>query len=221
MTLGAWTNCPSAFNVTPMDDAPALLDSSPDPDIEIETEASDYRTLSNGHLTPRHRRLAQLAAEGLSNQKIGEVLGYVGSRVSILLKNPYIADEIRRLQERIFEETVQTRLKSFAEPALNNIHMILTDRTNRVKISEKADMSKWVLEMQIGKATQKTDLGENTLALFMDKLDARKSQPPREVGGSGESSPADIETKALPEAPKEKDLLTEWVESFCRDGDGM
>lgn len=192
-----------------MDDAPALAETP-------EDLSSDYRTLSNGYLTPRHRRLAQLAAEGLSNQKIGDAIGYVGSRVSILLKDPYIAEEIRRLQERIFEETIQTRLKTFAEPALNNIHMILTDRTNRVKISEKMEASKWVIEMGIGKATQKTDIGGSNLLAFMDKLDAMRSQPQSREVSTSLHQPTDIETKALPEAPEEKDLLTEWVEDLCR-----
>lgn len=186
------------------------MDDAPLP-IETTDDGSDYQTLAHGHLTPRHRRLAQLAAEGRPNKDIAKELGYVGSRVSILLKNPHIAAEIRRLQERIFEETIQDRLKSFAEPALNNIHMILTDRTNRVKVSEKADMSKWIVEMGIGKATQKTDVGENTLALFMDRLDAMKAQP-REVT---HSAATDTETKALPVPPEEKDLLTEWVNDLA------
>lgn len=190
-------------------DAP-LLDSPISSDSEVE-----YRTLAQGFLSPRHRRLAQLAAEGRSNSAIAEELGYVGSRVSILLKNPHIAQEIRRLQDRIFEETIQSRLKSFAEPALNNIHMILTDNTNRVKIAEKAEMSKWVVEKLDGRPVQRHDVGENMLSVLLDRLDSRKTAPPlpqREVG----SSP-DIETKALPAPEPEKDELTSWVEDFCSE----
>ncbi len=174
-------------------------------------EAAEYRTLAQGFLSPRHRRLAQLAAEGRSNASIAEELGYVGSRISILLKNPYIAAEIARLQDRIFEETIQSRLKTFAEPALNNIHMILTDRTNRVKISEKAEMSKWVVEKLDGKSTQKVDIGENLLGLFLDKLDASRvagAQPPRDVS----------EARLLSEAttPTPVDELASWVDDLSR-----
>lgn len=178
---------------------------------EETTEHAEHRTLANGFLTPRHRRLAQLAAEGRSNKQIGEELGYVDSRVSILVKNPHIAGEIRRLQDRIFEETIQTRLKSFVEPALNNIHMILTDRTNRVKISEKAEMSKWVVEKLDGKAAQKFDVGENLLGVLLDRLDASKAAngaPPRDV-----TEPRLLEATATPVPPDE---LAQWVDDLER-----
>lgn len=192
-----------------MDDASENITQPDAP--QLQDELSEGQTLAQGFLSPRHRRLAQLAAQGLSNQKIKEELGYSDSRLSILLRNPVISAEVRRLQDRIFEETIQHRLKSFSEPALNNIHMILTDRTNKVKISEKAEMSKWVIEKLDGKAAQKHELGENLLGVLMDRLDARKSA--REVGVS-EPTPPDIEVKALPEAPQEEDPLADWVVDF-------
>jgi len=181
-------------------------------DATPNDSSSDYQTLAQGFLTPRHRRLCQLAAEGRTNAQISEELGYSQSRTSILLKNHFIIEEVRRLQDRLFEETIQARLKSFAEPALNNIHMILTDRTNRVKISEKAEMSKWVVEKLDGKATQKTDIGENLLGVLLDRLDAKRAASPRDVA----SSP-DLLIEARPhDAPSEapSDPLSEWVQAF-------
>lgn len=176
----------------------------------VESGGAEYRTLAQGFLSPRHRRLAQLAAEGRSNKMIAEELGYVDSRVSILLKNPHIAAEVQRLQDRIFEETIQTRLKSFAEPALNNIHMILTDRTNRVKISEKADMSKWIVEKLDGKATQKVDVGENLLGVLLDRLDSQRSNaaPSRDVSG--------VRALEASEPSAAPDELASWVDDFNR-----
>lgn len=179
-------------------------------------ERAEYQTLANGVLSPRHRRFAQLASSGKSNKQIAEELGYCDSRVSILRKNPYIAQEIARLQERIFEESIQKRMKDFAEPALNNIQQILTDRTNRVKTSEKMALSQWVVEKLDGKATQKTDIGENLLGVLMDRLDAMKGAG-RRVGEA--APPPDIETRALPsgetpEPPAPKDELAEWIDDF-------
>lgn len=187
----------------------------PDGEASAEEESQDYQTLAHGVLSPRHRKFALLAAEGHSNKEIGAELKYSASRVSVLQKNPYIAAEVTRLRERIYEETIQHRLKAFAEPALNNIHMILTDRTNRVKVSEKMEASKWIIEQLEGKALQKHEIQGNMLITLLDRLDAQKTQL-REVGGNLADSSPDIETKALPEAPEEKDLLTEWVESFCK-----
>ena len=140
-----------------------------------DADSSDYRTLAHGHLSPRHRRFALLAAQGKSNAEIGSELGYVSSRVSVLMKNPYISEEIDKLRERIYEETIGGRMKSFAEPALNVIQMALTDRTNRVKMSEKIQVAQWVIEKIDGKAVQKLEAGENMLAALMDRLDAAKT----------------------------------------------
>lgn len=180
-----------------------------------EEESSGYHTLVNGYLSPRHRRLCLLAAQGQSNKKIAEELDYVDSRVSILLRNPYIQAEIERIRERIYEETISSRLKTFAEPALDNIQKILTDKTNRVKVSEKAEMSKWVIEKLDGKAIQKHDVGENMLGIFMDKLDSLGAAG-RTVIPTTPSAP-DIEVKALPEAPKERsraEILEAWADDF-------
>jgi len=182
-------------------------------EIDTSVDSTGYQTLAQGILSPRHRRLAQLAAEGSSNADIGRELGYVDSRVSILLRNPHIRAEINRLQERLFEETIQSRLKALADPAISNIEQILKDRTNRVKVSERLDAAKWVVEKLDGKATQKTDIGENLLSVFIDKLDAKKIAQ-RDVSPNGEIT-RDIEIKALT-AP-EKDELESWVDDFCSE----
>lgn len=184
---------------------------------EIATQAVselDYDTLANGILSPRHRRLAQLAASGSSNSAIAKELGYSDSRVSILLRNPFIVREIRRLQDRLFEETIQARLKGLVDPALNNIEEILKDRTNRVKVSEKFEASRWVVEKLDGKAVQKTDIGENLLGVLLDRLDARGSGP----ASRPVSSPTDIDSTAkqltAPQAEPLSDELADWVADF-------
>lgn len=201
------------------------FDDSAKEENEEQTVAVEYDTLAHGLLSPRHRKLAQLAAGGLSNADICKELGYSPSRVSILLKNPYVSREVARLQDRIFEETIQARLKGFVEPAMNNIHNILTDTTNRVKVSEKMEMSKWVVEKLDGKAIQKHDIGENLLGVFLDRLDARRLNPAQEqerqvldVSASptlalAESPPPVEEEKA--KTPPISDELADWVRDFC------
>lgn len=190
--------------------------SDEDDDLDKEVQRQDYQTLAQGVLSPRHRRLAQLAAEGRTNAECAKELGYSSSRLSILLKNPYILQEIQRLQDRVFEETIQTRLKALGEPALANVEEILKDKSNRVKTSEKLAASQWVIEKLDGKAIQKTDIGENLLSVFLDRLDSKRTartiEPTPDVNGL---DPV-IEIKAI-EAPKDKpkDELEEWVKDFC------
>lgn len=204
---------------------------TPGPELTPQDpESHEYRTLAHGHLSPRHRRLCFLAAQGKSNAEICTELGYVASRVSILLKNPHIQAEIARLQERIFEETIGARLKSFAEPALANIQMILTDRTNRVKISEKMALSQWVIEKLDGKATQKIEAGENLLASLMDRLDAGRTRPVVNITNnivsvSGEGTQPDPALDVTPDgqpkrlaaaaqSPASEDDLASWIADF-------
>lgn len=200
---------------------PAPIDDSTSQD---PTERAEYQTLANGHLNPRHRRFAQLVAEGKSVAEIRAELGYSDSRISILKRNGLISAEVARLQNRIFEETVQSRLKTFAEPALNNIQSILTDRTNRVKTSEKMALSQWVVEKLDGKAASKVDVGENLLGVLMDRLDARRtSGASAPVPGSGpetiDVTPArpspDPTQPRLVAASAETSELDEWIREFA------
>ncbi len=200
---------------------PAVAEQDPSPNLP-DADSGEYRTLAHGHLSPRHRRFAFLAAQGRSNQEIAKELGYADSRVSILLKNPFIAAEIATLQERIYEETIGTRMKSFVEPALNVIQMILNDKTNKVKVSEKLDVAKWVIEKIDGKATQKIEAGENMLAVLMDRLDAAKTRAPVSVNITNNYGTTDQALDVTPageapriEAPKsEEDELSDWVVEF-------
>lgn len=176
-----------------------------------------------GNLKPRQRRLAQLLAEGKTNSDIQKELGYSASRISILQNAPAIRAEIARLQDKIFEASIDQRLKDFNNAALDHVEYVLTDRTNRVKISEKNEVAKWVIEMQKSKAPQVHDIGQNMLAALMDKLDARKTERKVEAlpaRAEVETTLPEIEIEAkvmeAPAAP-EKDDLADWVDDFCSE----
>lgn len=192
------------------------------PEPEAERAEKDYRTLAHGQLSPRHRRLAFLAAEGKSNADIAKELGYSGSRVSILLKDPFVAVEVQRLQEKIFEETIGQRLKGFANASLDVIQQVLNDRTNKVKMSEKITVAQWVIEKLDGKATQKIEAGENMLAALMDRLDANKTRPVVQITNNFGPA-ADLSIDVSPDAPKqlqtpaaksEEDVLDDWLKDW-------
>lgn len=179
-----------------------------------------------GALKPRQRRLAQLLAEGKTNGQIQEELGYSASRISILQNNPAIRAEVARLQDKLFEASIEQRLKDFNNMALDHVEMVLKDRTNRVKVSEKNEIAKWVIEMQKSKAPQVHDIGQNMLSALMDRLDARKTDKRGALHPQGaravEALP-DVETEAklLPEPAKAepKDELASWVEDFCTESE--
>lgn len=213
---------------TEIENPPAPADAVPS-ELEVARERKESETLGNGFLTPRHRRLAQLAASGVANKDICKELGYTASRMSILIREPTIQAEIYRLQDRIFEGTIVDRMKGFTDASLNVIENALTDVTGHVKMNEKLDIAKWIIEMQHGKATQKIEGGEGMLAALMDRLDARQTQAPvvnLQVNNYG-SETKDVTPNPLPtqatdapqleqSPPDEEGLLTMWVDDFTR-----
>lgn len=193
----------------------APLEFGEDPELE-ERARKEYATLSHGVLSPRHRKLAELFASGASNAEVARELHYVQNRVSVLKHNSFIAAEIERIRQRIYEDTVAVRLKQMNDSALNVLEKTLTDNTNRVKHSEKIDVAKFVIEKTDGKAAQKLELGGSMLGSLLDKLDALKS-----AGRSIEDSAIDVTPRAALPPGKEEgapapipDELKDWIEHF-------
>lgn len=201
-----------------------------DETVEGEAESAEARAESNSlvpdrPLSPRHRRLAELVAQGVRTQEIAKTLGYTEARVSVLKRQPKIAEEIARVSDRIYEDTIKNRLKSLATPALDHVAQVLSDRTGRVKVSEKNDMAKFIIEKVDGKAAQVHDVGENLLGVMMDRLDALKAAgkglpspidvTPRLTAASSDSECIEVTIEErVPEPPKEKtdeDHLNEWL----------
>jgi predicted transcriptional regulator len=186
-------------------------------------ELRDHRTLAHGFLSPRHRKLCQLVVAGVNQTEIAKELKITQGYVSQLLQKKPIIDEIHRLQDKIYESTVQERLKSMTDMALNNIYAVLADDTNYVKPEAKIEASKWVIEMVAGKATQKTDIGGATLAAFMDQLAARHNVP-RQLNSSIEVEARQVEDAVQKDVTSAKydpnDLLDSWETPFHKVNKG-
>lgn len=196
-----------------------MIDEAPPPEEKEDDKTWGDRLLVPGRpLSPRHRKLAELAAQGIAQGKIAEQLDYTPSRVSILLSNTQIREEVERIKERIYEDTVGSRLKRMVEPALAEIEKCLSDRTNRYKEALKQETAKWVIEKIDGKATQKYDVGENMLGIMMDRLDALKSagaQLPHSIDVTTvQAADRLIENVPIRREKSEEDLLEEWVLDF-------
>lgn len=164
-------------------------------------------------LSPRHRKLAELAAQGLTNNEIAKKLDYTASRISILLSNTKIREEVAKIQERIYQDTIGRRLKDMAEPALNEIAKCLNDRTNRYKENLKVETAKWLIEKLDGKAIQKHDIGENLLGVMMDKLDALKSSP-KSLESRHDTIDVTPSVETPPAEQTEQSELEKWIADF-------
>lgn len=194
-------------------------DESPAAPEEENSSWGDRMLVPDRPLSPRHRKLAELLAQGKKNFEIAKELELTESRVSILKSNTRIRDLAEEIRERAYEEAVGARLKRMAEPALNEIDRCLADKTNRYKENLKVDTARWIIEKIDGKAAQKYDIGENMLGVMMDRLDALKN-----AGKGLTNAERDvIEVSATPQiegqiaenpAKPEEDYLKNWVADF-------
>lgn len=188
---------------------------------EVEEESWGDRLLSPDRpLTARHKKLAELAASGMKQGEMAKALGYSSSRISILLSNSRIRDEIEIARDRIFEETVGARLRKLGKPALDEIEKCLTDKSGRYKEELKQGTARWVVEKIDGKAAQKIDIGENMLGILMDRLDSIKqaTQLDQEIIEvtplAALPEPPQDESPSLTAPKTEEDLLDAWVKDF-------
>lgn len=198
-----------------------IFDDEIDSDEE-KTNWGDALLDPSRQLSPRHRKLAELLAQGKTNNEIAQELGYTPSRVSILKSNSKIRQLVDETRDRVFEETVGARLKKLARPALDEIERCLLDDTNRYKEQLKVDTAKWVAEKLDGKAAQKIEMSGGVLVGLFDRLDAIKASGAslghRDVTPQLSSSQTiDIEetpVKAPEELTEREKLLKRWAEEL-------
>lgn len=168
----------------------------------------DFALVPGKPITPGHRRICQLFAMGLSNKEVAEEVGFTEPRIATLRSNTLMVREIARLQEKVFEETIQDRMKGLGTSALDVLESAVRDETKQFKSSERLSAAQWLIEKLDGKAAQKHDIGENLLGVLMDRLDARKTEAPKQIE---QRDVSDIET-AVKEV--ERDPLADWIDDF-------
>lgn len=168
-------------------------------------------------LSPRHKKLAELAAAGRTNNEIARELSYTASRVSILLSNTMIKNEIDAIRDRIYEDT-KKRLKELSRPALDEIERCIKDDTNRYKENLKVETARWLIEKVDGRPVQSLELGASSLVAIMDRLDALKNSGRKSISVLDNTIDVTQTSEVLQEpekieAPKsksEEDLLRDW-----------
>lgn len=170
----------------------------------------DYSLKPGKPLSARHKELARLLFLGKTQTEICQALGYTQPWVSRLSDNFMIKAEVERLRERAFQATVADRLKDIGPEAMDVIEEGI--RSEAMKLRDRTELAKWVVEKLDGKAAQKLDINADvSIGVFMDKLEQLKS--------SGQV--LDVTPKALPETPageaaeakaeEAADPLTTWI----------
>lgn len=163
-------------------------------------------------LKARHKLIAKMAASGATTTEIATKLNYTVSRISILLSNTRIKAEIEKLQDKMFEADLDTRMKELAPEALDVIEEIISSDT--MTAAKKENAARWLLEKVSGKAAQQIDLkGDISVGVFLDKLDQLKATGQVIDVTPKPQLPVSEQSEKLAEATESPaaDPLLEWV----------
>lgn len=137
-----------------------------------EGDIPDEWLLPDSGLNHRHRQLCKYLATGRWTQKkIAEVLGIHKQTVGYLKHDPRIRKEVLRIQDRMFADEFNLRLKDLTHDAIDMVQDTLQDDTGAVKHSEKQAMARWLIEKSTGRAIQAHAIEESTLSAVLDALD--------------------------------------------------
>jgi len=146
-------------------------DEIPTFDRELETESPEAP--SRGIIT-RYREIARLHAFGKTNNEICALLGYTPSRMSIILTNPFVQEEIQKWRDQLVDDDAIGIMKNAARDGARRIHAFILNPKTRDTVA--MDASKFAVEKTHGKARQEVSVESGTLSTFMDMLKEMKSR---------------------------------------------
>lgn len=116
----------------------------------------------------RYSEIARLHALGQTNNQIASTLGYTASRLSIVLRHPFVQSEIRRIRDAVFDRSTVDTLKEASRDGVRLIHNTILD--NGADLRTRIDASKWAKEQAYGKAHQSHSVENNTLNVYIDAV---------------------------------------------------
>lgn len=187
------------------DDNPAFLDPEratsigyvgadvvPKFDYELQQQAKNEEPVEG--VKARYSEIARLHAMGRTNNDIARILGYTASRVSILLREPFVQSEIQRYRSEVIDADAIQRMKHASKDGGRVIHDIILDETIKPEIRLKA--AAIAVEMTHGKATQKVEVENNSLQSFAQALrEMQARNEPIDVSPGAQPIPL-LESKA-------------------------
>lgn len=184
-----------------------------DDEIEV-TEADAIEDAAE--LRHRHKKVAELTAQGLSVKKIAEMLDYTENNIRVIQRRPEVRIEIQKYQEKFYEDTVAARIKQLANPALDVVEDVLNDVDQRqFGGDQRAITARWTVEQVNGKAIQKHkhELGEDMLSTMLDRLDEiKRGESERYVG----SIDAPVKSLATSPLTTEEQEIKDWAMRFSK-----
>lgn len=129
-----------------------------------------------------HEHMIHLAASGIPQQEIADMLGYDNLHVSKILRTPEVKAKVEEQIVKIYGEDIKKALRDRARKSIGVVDKILVEG----KEAEQASMAKWVLEHTVGKASQEVNVHKTTLSQVILQIDQMKQNQLRDVGSMTE-----------------------------------
>jgi len=173
----------------------------------------DWLLKPNKDLSFKHRQFCILFAGGATNKAICDNMGVTPGWISVVKSKTDIKNEVLRLQDRMFAENIEKRLKALGPYAADIIEKTLTSEDSEIKFDQKAGMAKWLAEKLTGKASQEIKVDGNLLGNLMDRLD-QMAVSGKALSGQGEIIDVTPEDGVLgqKQEPKE-DKWSSWIKN--------
>lgn len=121
------------------------------PTFDAELIAEDPSAPVKG-VIDRYREIARLHAHGITNNEICRRLGYTASRMSIILRDPFVQTEIARWRNEFFSSDAIGKMRMAAEDGATRIHEIILDPKSKPDTVLRA--AQLAIEQSHGKAKQ-------------------------------------------------------------------
>jgi len=188
----------ASYNGVPPDAVPTF-------DEEL-SELKEDEIPSAGYIT-RHREIARLHALGLTNNAICEKLGYSPARMSIVLRTPFVQEEIAKWRALLQDEDTLSILKETARDGARRLRATVLDPN--AKDSIVLDATKFAIEKSHGKAKQEVSVESGSLQAFTELLRSMQKN-----GEMIDVTPPTSETTVKEiVATQESDKFQDWLKS--------
>ncbi len=183
-------------------------DALPTFDDELDSLAPDGDLViaapSRG-LISRYQEIARLHAHGKTNNEICALLGYTASRMSLILKDPYVQKEIQTWRDRFIGDDSVSIMREAARDGARRLHGIILDPNARD--STAMDASKFVIEQSLGKAKQSVAVENVNLSSFMELIKGMQLR----------GEPLDVTPTGHPELPAPQQAEDQWGEWITKN----
>ncbi len=120
-------------------------------------------------LNHRHKTVALLAAQGLTQTRISQELGITQSRLSIIMNTRRMQAEIARCAKEIYGQDTQNRFTKLAEKSFGIVESILDNPQERSSL--RYQVAKDCIDRQHGKAPERLEIRNSTIKDLFEAMD--------------------------------------------------